>query len=51
MSFAIEDVEPDGGKLIQCFKQHQDDVTIGCAAQLFSGTLSASDGPSASSAR
>jgi Cysteine rich repeat len=27
-------VTPGGGKLIQCLKQHQDDVTIGCAKEL-----------------
>ena len=27
-------VTPGGGKLIECLKQHQDDVTIGCAKEL-----------------
>ena len=27
-------IEPGGGKIIQCLKQHQNDVTIGCAKEL-----------------
>jgi hypothetical protein len=27
-------IEPGGGKIIQCLKQHKDDVTIGCAKEL-----------------
>jgi Cysteine rich repeat len=27
-------VAPGGGRLIKCLKQHQDDVTIGCAKEL-----------------
>jgi hypothetical protein len=27
-------VEPGGGKLIECLKSHENDVTIGCAKEL-----------------
>jgi hypothetical protein len=27
-------VEPGGGKLIGCLKEHENDVTIGCAKEL-----------------
>jgi hypothetical protein len=27
-------VEPGGGKLIECLKTHENDVTIGCAKEL-----------------
>ena len=27
-------VPPGGGRVIQCLKQHKDDVTIGCAKEL-----------------
>jgi hypothetical protein len=27
-------VEPGGGKLIGCLKQHENDVTVGCAKEL-----------------
>ena len=27
-------VQPGGGRLIECLKEHQDDVTIGCAKEL-----------------
>ncbi len=28
------DVTPGGGKLIECLKQHENDVSIGCAKEL-----------------
>jgi hypothetical protein len=27
-------VEPGGGRLIGCLKEHEDDVTVGCAKEL-----------------